>query len=69
MYVTLNISATNIRLLSVKGRQVKKWASTLLEPELVKDGRILQPKAVGAAIDSLFKANKVPKERVIATLT
>ncbi len=69
MYVTLNISATSIRLLCVKGRQVNKWASAPLAPGLVKDGLILQPKAVGAAIDALFTSMKVPKKQVITSLT
>ena len=69
MYVTLNISATSIRLLSVRGRQVKKWGSMPLAPGLVRDGLILQPKAVGAAIDDLFKSTKVPKKQVITSVT
>lgn len=69
MYVTLNISATSIRLLQVKGRQVKKWGSIPLAPGLVRDGLILQPKAVGAAIDDLFKSTKVPKKQVITSVT
>ena len=69
MYVTLNISATNIRLLSVKGRQVKKWGNAPLAPRLVRDGLILQPKAVGATIDALFKSTKIPKKRAITSLT
>ena len=69
MYVTLNISATSIRLLYVKGRQVKKWGSMPLAPGLVRDGLILQPKAVGAAINDLFKSTKVPKKQVITSVT
>ena len=69
MDVTLNISSTSIRLLSVKGRKVKKWGSAPLAPGLVRDGLIAQPKAVGAAIDALFKSMRVPKKRVITSLT
>jgi len=69
MYVTLNITATSIRLLLVKGRQIEKWGSIPLAPGLVKDGFILQPKAVGAAISTLFKSTKVPKQKVITSLT
>ena len=68
MYVTLNITTTGIRLLSVKGRQVRKWGSIRLVPELVRDGLILQPKAVGAAINALFESKKVPKKRVIISI-
>ena len=69
MSVTLNISDTSIRLLSTKGRQVDKWGSMPLAPGLVKDGLILQPKAVGEAIDALFKSVKVPKGQVIISLS
>jgi len=69
MYVTLSISSTSIRLLWVKGRQVKKWENAPLAPGLVRDGLILQPKAVGAAIDALFTSAKVPKDRGIISLT
>ena len=69
MYVTLNISATSIRILSVKGRHVQKWGNAPLASGLVRDGLILQPKAVGAAIDALFESTEVPKERVITSLT
>ena len=69
MYVALNISATNVRLLAVKGRQIEKWGEAPLGEGLVRDGLILQPKAVGEAIDALFKSMKVPKNRVITSLT
>ena len=69
MDVTLDISNTSVRLLSVKGRQIQGWESVSLAPGLVKDGAILQPEAVGAAIDGLFKSANASKERVIITLT
>ena len=69
MYVTLNITATSIRLLSVKGRRVDRWGSVPLAPGLVREGLILDPKAVGAAISALFKTTKVPKQKVITSLT
>jgi len=68
-YVTLNISSTSVRLLSVRGREVEKWGSMPLPPGLVKDGLILRPKVVGAVINSLFKSTGVPKKRVITSLT
>ena len=69
MYVTLSISATSIRLLSVEGKHVQKWGDAPLAAGLVSDGLILQPKAVGETIDALFKSTKVPKERAITSLT
>ena len=51
------------------GRRVQVWRDMPLAPGLVKDGLILQPKAVGEAIDALFKSMKVSKEQVITSLT
>ena len=68
-YVTLNISASSVKLLSVKGREVERWESMPLSPGLVRDGLILQPKVVGAVINALFEAAGVSKERVITSLT
>ncbi len=69
MYVALNISNSSLRILSVKGRQVKKWGSQALTADLVRDGLILQPQAVGEAIDALFKSTRIPKEKVITSLS
>ncbi len=69
MHVTLSISTDSIRILTVKGRQVKKWESLPLKSGLVRDGLILQPQAVGEAIDALFKSAKAPREKVITSLT
>ena len=69
MYATLSISTTDVRLLSIKGHQVKKWGSMPLTSGLVRDGLIMQPTAVGEAISALFKSIKVSKKRVITSLT
>ncbi|MCK4274719.1 MAG: hypothetical protein KAW90_07475, partial [Dehalococcoidales bacterium] len=68
MYVALNISNSSIQVLSLKGRQVKRWGSTELAGGLVRDGLVLQPQAVGEAIDALFKSTKIPRENVIISL-
>ncbi len=68
-YVTLNINAGDIRAFSVSGGQVKKWGSTPLAPGLVRDGLILQPNAVAEAIHLLFETMKIPKKRVIVSIT
>jgi len=68
MYVALNISASSIKILSLKGRQVKKWASLDLTGGPVRDGLILQPQAVGEAINALFKSTGMPRDRVITSI-
>ena len=69
MYITLNISNSSIRILSLKGRRIIKWGSLALTAGLVQDGLISQPEAVGEAIDALFKSTKLPKEKVITGLS
>ncbi|MBU2608789.1 MAG: pilus assembly protein PilM [Chloroflexi bacterium] len=69
MYVTLDIGASSIKLLSVKRGKVDKWGMAPLAPGLVRDGLIQQPQAVAAAIDDLFKETNVPKQSVITSLT
>jgi hypothetical protein len=68
MYVALDISSSNIKILSLKGRQVNKWGSLTLEAGLVRDGLILQPQTVGEVVSALFKETGVPRESVIASL-
>lgn len=69
MYVTLNISAASVRLLSIRGRKVEKWSDMPLPPGVVKDGLILRPRVVGAVIAALFKSTGLPRKRVIVSLT
>jgi len=68
MHVTLSINNRSIKILSVKGRQVKKWGNLALTNGLVRDGLILQPQAVGEAIATLFKSTGIPKDKVITSL-
>jgi hypothetical protein len=66
---TLNISSTGVKLLSLRGSEIKKWGSMPLPPGLVKDGLILKPKVVGTVINSLFKSAGITKKNVIVSLT
>lgn len=68
-YATLHISSSAVRLLSVRGTHVELWDSVALDEGLVKDGLIIDPKAVGAAINALFRLTKVPKTKVIVAVT
>lgn len=68
MYVALNISNSSIQILSLKGRQVKRWGDLALDSGQVRDGLILQPQAVGEAIDALFKTTRIPREKVTTSL-
>jgi type IV pilus assembly protein PilM len=68
MYVALNISSSNVKILALKGRQVNLWASLALAGGLVRDGIILQPEAVAETIAALFKSSGIPRERVITSI-
>ena len=67
--VTLNIEANSLRFLVVRGKQILHWGSIPLEPGLVRDGFIADPPKVASAINTLFLERKLPKRRVIVSLT
>ncbi|OGO32502.1 MAG: hypothetical protein A2Z29_06790 [Chloroflexi bacterium RBG_16_56_11] len=68
MYVGLTIGNSEIKVLSVAGRQIKKWGKIALSEGQVRDGLILQPQAVGEAISGLFKSVKLPRDKVVTSL-
>ena len=67
--VTLYIDDTSLRLLVVKGEQVKNWADLPLEHGLVSDGAIVDEAKVAAKIKELFKAQRVTARRVIVGMS
>ena len=69
MYTTLSITNNSIRVLSVKGKRVYKWGNATLTAGLVLDGLITQPDIVGKTIRDLFKSIKVPREKVIVSIS
>ncbi len=69
MQVTLNISSLGIRLLQVKGSEVKGWGEAPLEPGLVRDGLIQRPEEVSEVINALFQSLKIPRKNVIVSLS
>lgn len=68
MYTALNISNRNIKIVSLNGRKVTAWATKDLASGLVRDGIILQPQAVGEAVDALFTSAGIRKTNVIASI-
>ena len=66
---TLFIRDNSINLLVVRGRQVEKWASLLLEPGLVSQGLILNEAQVADKVKELFKLEGVTTRKVIAGLS
>ena len=69
MPVTLEINSGAIKLLTASNGEVVRWQSLPLGPGLIKNGLIVEPKAVGARINALFESLHVPKKQVIVGLT
>jgi hypothetical protein len=67
-YVSLEISNSNIKILSLKGRQVKKWGSVVLKAGLVRDGLIIEAQPVADAINELFKSTGIRKENIAVSM-
>jgi len=69
MSVALNICGKDIKILWMKGRRVKKWATTETPPGLVRYGAILDPAAIGQIVKALFKSSGIPREQVIMSVS
>jgi hypothetical protein len=67
-YVSLEISNSGIKILSLKGKRVKKWGRIDLKAGLVRDGLITDPPSVAAAISELFKSTGIRKEGITVSL-
>lgn len=66
---TLYIEADSVRILAVRGKQVTEWGTEPLEPGLVRDGMVSDPKAVGEHIQSLLAAHSIGKGSLVVGLT
>jgi Tfp pilus assembly PilM family ATPase len=69
MSVAVNISNTNIKILAMEQTRITRWETVELEPGMVKDGRLLQPEAIARILDDLFENGKLPRNKVIASVT
>jgi len=66
---TVHIEGSSVRLLVVKDKQITSWGIEPLEPGLVRDGVVADPKAVGRHISALFAAQHVGRSNLVAGLT
>jgi type IV pilus assembly protein PilM len=66
---TVSIQQTSVRLLTVEGGEVRKWAQLPLEPGLIEKGLVRDPAQVGLALETIFREQNASKERVVASLT
>ncbi len=67
--ITLHIEGSSVRLLAVRSGQVTEWGTEPLEPGLVRDGVVANPKAVGERIRFLLTAHHVRKSNLVAGLS
>jgi hypothetical protein len=68
-YVALDITNSDIRVVSVSYNKIRKWTSTPVPEGAIKDGIILEPHTIGVIIDNVFKSLKLNRNRVICTVT
>jgi len=66
---SIYIDDSAIRVLAVRGRQPRKWATMSLDPGLVADGVILDEDAVAAKVRQLWQEQKLGVRRVIAGIS
>ncbi len=67
--VTLEIDTTAIRFMETSGGRVVKWASLSLEPTMVEDGVISDPRALSAAVRQLMDSSGIKAKDVIASVS
>ena len=68
-FVAMDITGSEVRVMSVRRKKVRKCGSEPLREGLVKSGIIIEPQTVGLVIDNLFKSLQLPRDRVICTIT
>lgn len=66
---TIYIDDSAIWLLVVKGREAQKWASSPLEPGLVKNGVILNEDALANKVRELWTSARIGSRRVTAGIS
>lgn len=63
--VSLYIDDTSLRLLVTRGKRIKKWADSPLEPGLVRNGVVSRETEVAAKIKLLFTALKLKTKKIV----
>ncbi|MFC1926086.1 type IV pilus biogenesis protein PilM [Chloroflexota bacterium] len=63
------MSSTAVRLLMTSEKQVERWASTPLEPGLIREGLISDPAALGVKIKQCMENSNIKGSKVIASIS
>ena len=66
---TLHIENTDVRLLVVNNKRVLEWSTISLEPDLVKEGLIIDPPAVSKVIKQLMADKGITEKDIITSLS
>ncbi len=66
---TLNIESNNIKGLVLNGKTIQWWGSVPLEHGVVRDGTVLEQKALAEAVNALFKNLKGKRDKFIVSIT
>jgi type IV pilus assembly protein PilM len=67
--MALNVEGTSARVLLAKAGHVSAWEEVPLEPGLVKEGVIADPRAVGVALKTLLDSCHVLGGKLVASVT
>ncbi|MFC1937486.1 pilus assembly protein PilM [Chloroflexota bacterium] len=67
--VTLDIGSSSINLMEARGEKVVKWASLSLEPGVIIEGVIANPRTFAGSIKQLMSSSGMKKKSVIASVT
>lgn len=68
-YVAVDITCSEVRVISVRGNQVEKWGSAPLREGVIKDGVLIEPQDLSLVLENLFTSLDLPRERVICSIT
>ncbi|MEE9324678.1 MAG: pilus assembly protein PilM, partial [Dehalococcoidia bacterium] len=67
--VTLNIEGDSVRVMVTRGKQVTKWGSVPLSPDMIRDGLILDPIVVGSTASALLESQNISTKKAVASLS
>jgi hypothetical protein len=68
-YVAIDITPTEIRMVSIRRDKVEKWSSAPLREGMIKDGIIVSPQDLSLLLEDLFTSLALPRSRVVCTIT
>ena len=62
---TLYVDDTSLRLVVIKGKQIKEWAKLPLESSLVQGNTLIKEAEIAAKIKQLLQAMKVKPKKIM----